>query len=284
MQDHPGEGIAHLQEATSFFRSKGDRGRLGWALQSLGVALREQGNLGRSAQQLEEALEIGIEFRNDIRVAFCQQALGTLALLANDNERAEGLFTSSLHSAQLCKDWSTSAWALVGLGDIASSRESFEEAVEYYERAGRHFERLGQKIDVALTLERRARASLSRADRAEGYSYGLQALTLYQEVGYATGVLQTLALFARHELDQGDAQKGMRLIAGVHTLANGTVMEPSLDVRVQETILAARSQCSAGRYDTLWRLGRSLCLDELIELARQPDAPIPLGLARQAEG
>jgi hypothetical protein len=96
--------------------------------------------------------------------------------------------------------------------------------------------------------------------------------------------LQTLALFARHELDQGDAQKGMKLIAGVHTLANGTVMEPSLDVRVQETILAARSQCSAGRYDTLWRLGRSLCLDELIELARQPDAPIPLGLARQAEG
>lgn len=284
MQDDPGEGIAHLRDAATFFRSKGDRARLGWALQSLGVALREEGKLKESAQQLEEALEMGIESGNDIRVAFCQQALGTLALLLNDNERAEGLLVSSLHLAQRCRDWTTAAWALVGLGDIAISRESSEEAVEYYERAGSHFERLGQKIDVALTFERRARASLSRAARADGYSYGLRALALYQDVGYATGVLQTLALFARHELDRGDAQKGIKLIAGVHTLANGSVIEPSLDVRIQETILEARSQCSRDRYDTLWRLGKSLCLDELIALAKESDSPIPLELARQAEG
>jgi tetratricopeptide (TPR) repeat protein len=282
MRGDLGKAVVHLQEAVELFRKKENPARLGWALQSLGVALREQGKLSESAQQLEEALEMGIGSGNDIRVAFCQQALGTLALLANDNERAEGLLLSSLHLAQRCRDWTTAAWALVGLGDIAFSRESFEEAVEYYERAGGHFERLGQKIDVALTFERRARASLSRAARADGYSYGLQALTLYQDVGYATGVLQTLALFARQELDRGDVLKGIKLVAGVFTLANGMVLEPSLDIRIQETMLAARSQCSGDKYDTLWRLGRSLCLDELVGLARQFDSPIPL--VRQAEG
>jgi predicted ATPase len=283
MRGEQDEAVSLLQEAVELFRDLGNRYRLGWACQSLGIALREQGSLAEAARHLQEALEIGLESDNTTRIAFCQQALGKLAYLSDATEEAEQLLGSSLRSAQARNDWSTAAWALTGLGDIAAHRENPDEAAEYYRRAMERFEELGQKIDVASTLERLARVSLSRTDHSQASSYAFQSLGLYQEVGYTTGILQVLVQLARQDLHGGNIERGITLIAGVHGLVDGSPTEPGLESRVQETRLRAQSQCDEETFNALWRTGGRLSLDELVSLARAADRPITLELARQAE-
>lgn len=277
------DAVTCLEGAVEIFRADGNRARLGWALQSLGIALREKGELDKAAQPLEEALEIGLEAGNDNRVAFCQQALGKLALLRNDQDQAVGFLEGSLHSAQACGDRATAAWALIGLGDIALVRGFPDEALEYYGRARAQFEELGQKIDVALTLERLARVFSGRGEYSQANSLSFQSLVLYREVGYIPGVLQILVLLARQDLDRREVDRGVRILAGVQGVAEGSLAEPSLLTRIEDTLVVARSQCDEERFDALWRVGKTLSIDELVQMARERDAPVTLGLARQAE-
>lgn len=277
------EAVPMLREAVELFRRLGNSYRLGWALQSLGIALREQGALAEAVRYLQDALEIGLETRNVTRIAFCQQALGKLAHLSADHDGAEHLLGSSLRFSQARKDWSTAAYALCGLGDIALSRECYDEAMEYYERAKSYFEALGQKIDIAFTLDRLARLSSLRGEEAQAYLNACRALALYREVDYTPGVLKVLLLLADRELKRGEAKRGIKLLAGVRARANESVSEPGLDTRIRKLLSAAQSQSGKRKYDSLSRVGQSLSLDELVQLARESDFPVRLELARHAE-
>jgi predicted ATPase/DNA-binding SARP family transcriptional activator len=282
LRGNPDEAIPRLREAVELFRRLDNPYRLGWALQSLGVALREEGTLSEAVKHLQEALEIGLKTRNVIRVAFCQQALGKLAHLAADPDGAESLLGKSLRSAQSRKDWSTAAYALCGLADIALSRGFADEAREYFERAKAHFETLGQKIDVAFTLERLARLAFLDGDDSQAAAYVREALLYYREVNYVPGLLKVLVVYGDQELRRGEVDRGIKILAGVHALANDHVVEHGLDARIQESLAGAKPRLAKREFDALSRIGRSLSLDELLHLARKGDSPVRLELVRRA--
>jgi tetratricopeptide (TPR) repeat protein len=209
--------------------------------------------------------------------------LGRLAFLRNDQDRAAHLWEASLRSAHSCGDQAISGWALVGLGDVALCRGSYEEAIEHFERARTQFEKLDQKIDLALALQRLASVFAGRGEYSRANALSFQSLALYREVGYTTGVFQVLVLFARQDLERQEFERGVKLLAGVHELANRSGGEPSLITQIQDIVSGAQSQCRQDRFNLLWRVGKTLSIDELVQIARERDAPVTLELVRQAE-
>ena len=282
MRDDANEAISRLWEATELFRRLKNDYRLGWTLQSLGIALHETGAIAEATHHLQEALEIGLITRNATRIAFCQQALGKLAIHNPSSEGGEELLRSSLRSAQTRRDWSTVAFALRGLGDIALSRESYREAADYFERGKAYFESLGQKIDVAFSLERLAWVSLLQEEDSQVVVHAHRALGLFRETNYTPGVVKVLLLCAQRELKRGEAERGFKLLAGVETIMRAHIPDPDLEKRIGELLSEAQRNYRKTQYESIYRIGQSLSLDELVQLAWEEDSSVRLERARHA--
>jgi tetratricopeptide (TPR) repeat protein len=267
MLEDADEAVGLLREAVQLFESRHNADRLGWAVQSLGVALQEQGSVDEAAIYLQKGLEIGLATHNVNRVAFCQERLGKLACVSDLHGDAKQLLVSGLQSAQARKDWSTVGYALCGLGDLAMADKCYDVAIEYFERARVHFERLGQKIDIASTLERLARIHSLRDEESLAYLHADQSLALYREVDYEPGVLKTLIIYADRALVRGDAARAIALLAGIRIHAKDCKAAPGLDTSISELDSAARSKVRKREYDTFGRKGETLSVDDLVGVA-----------------
>jgi hypothetical protein len=159
----------------------------------------------------------------------------------------------------------------------------YDEATEHFERARNQFEKLGQKIDLALALERLASVYADRGECSRANALSFQSLALYREVGYTTGIFQILLRFARQDLERQENERGVKILAGVRAHTTDSNTEPGLVRDMEEVVSVARTRCDQERFDALWRIGATLSTEELMELARERDAPVLLGLARQAE-
>jgi tetratricopeptide (TPR) repeat protein len=257
-------------EAVELFLTTKNHAWLGWALQSLGIALREKGELEQAAQRLREALDIGIEVGSDNRVAFCHQALGEIALLQDQLEEARTLFEGSIRFAHRSGDQATAAWAFAGLGDVALARGSMDEAREYYERAMARFEELDQKIDLALLTEKMARVSLLQGNDSQAILLNLRSLGLYREIGYTPGLLQVLVRIAEQNIDRRENGRAIKILGGISArISIDGSKEPNLLKRYEETTSKARACAKDKDFGTFWRLGNSLSNEELVDLARE---------------
>jgi tetratricopeptide (TPR) repeat protein len=273
MLEDADEAVGLLREAVQLFESRHNADRLGWAVQSLGVALQEQGSLDEAATYLQKGLEIGLATHNVNRVAFCQERLGKLACLSDLHDDAKQLLVSGLQSAQARKDWSTVAYALCGLGDLAMAEKCYDVAIEHFERARAHFETLGQKIDIASTLERLARIHSLRDEESLAYLNADQSLALYREVDYEPGVLKALIIYADRALVRGDAARAIALLAGIRIHTKDCRAVPGLDTSISELDSAARSKVRKRDYDTFWRKGETLSVDDLVGVAVESGSP-----------
>jgi len=282
MVEEPTMAAKAFESALRLYRRDGNRERVGWCFQSLGVALQQSGDTDGSRRALERALEIGRTSNHHDRETACLQQLGKVALLEGDSETAEHRFREALLEARRLGDRVSVGRCLVGLGNVAMRRGSWDEAVEVHGRALATFEELGRRMDVADTLIRRAAALHRRGDVQRARAACARALAIDRDVGYRVGVYHALLGIAEL-LREEDPSRAARLTGGVEAWME---VEEIVEPEVRRDLEAIRSRLAgdleADSLREVWRRGRTLSLEEILAIADEMTPP--LEIERQRAG
>ncbi|HUG37262.1 MAG TPA: tetratricopeptide repeat protein, partial [Candidatus Limnocylindrales bacterium] len=262
------ESLEWRRRGLEIYRDLGDPRRIGWALQSLGVGLRESGSLPEAAAALEEALALGRETGDQGRIMFALSALGEIALFEGGPERAEGMLRESLVLAGRLREPGTEARCLAYLGETARRIGQTDLAVERSEESLRIFESRGPESGVAL-------ASLVLADavrpRDPGRADDLYARALggYRSVGDRIGVYKVLLALAESAGERGDPERAARMLGGVTAWgeADGSGRNPELSVRLGSATEAVRELLGEEEFALHFEEGRTYSYERLIALA-----------------
>jgi predicted ATPase/class 3 adenylate cyclase len=123
-----GEASIYLEESVAIARELGDRGRIGSAVQLLGLAALAQGDLATARRHLEEGLALARETGDKYELAAATNGLAQLCRVEGALDAAEPLYETVLALAHELGDREVVAVALLNLAMVAVARGSASRA------------------------------------------------------------------------------------------------------------------------------------------------------------
>lgn len=212
---------ARLQDAETL-KTLTDEGRLlyqkerikleGFQYCGQAVVLAERGEFRQSIQAASKALVIGQQQANASLVVSAKRDLAITYSYAGDLERAEQYANEALLGAEGAKP-AIAGPVLKTLGDVASRRGKYAEAIEYYRRA-----------DVAASDKFRPLVRISLANAYVMNQQLPQARSLYQQIGNPEPALAFAFSrgLANLNLAEGDHPAALALFTAVAKQAGGS--------------------------------------------------------------
>lgn len=162
-----GAGRALAAESVAKFRTTGDRWGLALALQDLGQVVISAGEYAAARELYEEILTIYRDLGDDWGRGLPLLGLGRVALAEGDFDRARRLLEESRATFEAGKDPRLLAYALMRLGQLERSARNGAQATAWYRSALTAWERLGNRVGMALAVAGLAGAAMeTNAERA----------------------------------------------------------------------------------------------------------------------
>ncbi len=282
LQGNLDESIERRREGVEVYRAMGDQNRVGWALQSLGIGLRERGDLAGATAALEEALALGRKLEDRSRIMFARCTLGEIELLQGNQERAEEMLRDSLVLAGRLEERSTEARCLLALSRVAHLRAEADLAAERCEAALRMYEEDGHQIGAANASMRMGDILLA-VDPSAADAHYARALANFRAIGYGIGVYQVLVALAEAMAGRGDRTRAARMLAGIAAWSesDGSSREPELGGRLRSGIAALREALEPEVFEREWSEGQTYSFERLLAMA---DSLVPTVELRSVAG
>ena len=263
------QAVAFVEECLALYRDLGDEPGYSRALETLGFAHLEVGQLEPAEAAFQECLERSRTGHDQRRQAIALNALGQVALARSEDARADHLFADSVSIARREGQVDSVAHGLLRLGDVARRAGSMDRAQGFYDEALATFRQLGQKMNVAWTLSSLGNVfmELDRVqDARESYC---QSLELFRDLGYAGGTARALMGCAGVAISRGDVERGARLLGGIHELVERAGSQlPADDADTFVSLRdAARKQLRESRFKARWSEGTELDAGAVLALA-----------------
>jgi tetratricopeptide (TPR) repeat protein len=203
------------------------------ALWALGYIASLQGDSERATPLLDEALGLYRGLEDRRGSARALESLGMVALWQGLYERATALYEEGLRLSRDLGDWRESAWTLFTLGIVAWYQGDLVKAKERYEEALAISRAVGDAYTTAFTLTLWSHIALHEGNVAEAELLYEESLALAQEAGLKRVVAYALRGLGRVAQRQGQLERARE--------------------RMRESLLLAREQ--GERYLILYQLG-----------------------------
>jgi tetratricopeptide (TPR) repeat protein len=172
-----------------------------------------------------------------------------IARSRGDYDRAEEYCSESLQIRQELGDRSDIASSLDDLGYITQDRGDYNKAEEYHSQSLQIRQELGDRAGTADSLSDLSDIARGRGDYDKAKEYYIQSLRIRQELGDRSGIAISLAEFALLYLERGDIDTAVRLI----TVVRDTFARFSSGYRekFQELLVSLRGQFEDERFEAL---------------------------------
>jgi predicted ATPase/Tfp pilus assembly protein PilF/predicted Ser/Thr protein kinase len=182
-----------------------------------------------------------------IRLLF---SAGFLISEIGDIHTARKYFQEAFDAARALDDQSSSAYALLGLGDIALSEHYMDRAEALLGQSLEIFNRLNDKVGVLLVLSKMGSLAADMQGYEKAKAYYQQNLDICREIGHQLGVAGTLLSLGRIEILDGNKDLGRQY------------MQESLQI-------FKRSNDKSGIANALGAIGLSELYSDDLEASRQ---------------
>jgi predicted ATPase/DNA-binding SARP family transcriptional activator len=239
------------------------------ALNGLGVLAAEEGDIDGAEQAFEESLEVARLLDDDERRMAVLTNLGNIALFRQDFDRARDLYEEGARLATKLGSTFNAATAThdlglieFALGDVGAAIERCEEALALA-RIG------GTPQLVAACLRSLAAAIVIRGELERAQALVGESLAIVRRLNEPRAVAECLETAAGIAAAGGDGGRAAALFGAAEAVLESTgatrtpERQPWIDV-YQE---AARLKLEPGRFEAELARGRSLALDDAVELA-----------------
>ncbi|MBI2761059.1 MAG: tetratricopeptide repeat protein [Chloroflexi bacterium] len=197
-QNNPAAARVWLEECLVLQREIGDRRGIAIALNRLGAATRQLGDLEAARPLYEESLDLHRQDNDARGVAI---ALNSLALVARDQGDLDAALRAQRESLELREqlgDIHGMAGGHINLGHLFIRRGDYATAIATYERALELFEKIGDDLGRARSLETLGAAARQQGAYDAAHAYYERGLAIFRRLGDPGSI--ALALQGRAEL------------------------------------------------------------------------------------
>ena len=264
---HLAEGREILTELLDRADSGGRTGTRARALAALGGVIYWQGDFEAAGSAYTEALEIERTLDDPSGLADALYNEGWVATLAGDNETAGADYEESRAIYERLGDRDgvlrlREAFAVLARrqGDLAIAQTLEEQNLAAFRESGESF-----RIANALTLLAGLRISLGAFEDARAALR--EAAPMFREAGDIQSLVRVLILGAALFVAEGDTEGAARLTGAADTIKEplGEIATPIQLIAFEDPAAAARAALGDEAFDTAYRVGGAMTLDEAID-------------------
>jgi len=226
-----------------------------------------QGDLGLTADLLQESLDLYEELGDEEGIARSTAELGGIAIAEGNLERAAELYEAVVPLFHKQGHVGRMAASLGNLGTIAHMQGDYEAAVGYHGEAVELAKSSGDIDGAAVNLHNLARSELALGRAGPGLEALRESLAIARQLGYREVIAYGLGGLAEVAMIEGDPERVATMLGASEELFReiGAVPSPD-DVQTRERIAGyAVEQLGAERTAELQAEGAALDVEELLE-------------------
>jgi predicted ATPase len=196
-------------------------------LQSLGLVASHQKDYDRSVGLYEQSLVLARESGDDQSIVVALNGLAVAAQARSDLEQAILLYEESLVVARRIGAPRYIAITIGNLGNLAADQGNPDRAAALYEESLALYREIGDQRGAAICLYSLGHQAVERGD-ALAHEFLTEALQIFDDLGDASAVAETLDVLARIHAEAGSIGAAARLLGAAACLRERTgVLAPT---------------------------------------------------------
>lgn len=238
-------------------------------LKGAGTVATWQGDYKTARELNEESLAHRRDLGDTPGVATLLNNLGIIARFQRDLISARQMNEESLTLFREMGDRWAVGQLLNNQACVASDQGAYAEARALLQESLAIRRQLGDKAGLALSLNTLADVVLDEGKFGDARPLLDESLAINRELGDQTAIAYLIEDYAGLAAAESNPEKALRLAAFAETLREsiGAPLPPSEQARVDRMIAPARQALPESTVMTEWEAGRSLPLEQAIELA-----------------
>ena len=243
------------------------------ALKGAGTVATWQGDYATARELNGESLAIRRELGDTPGVATLLNNLGIIARFQRDLTSARQMNEESLALFREMGDRWAVGQLLNNQACVASDEGEYAEARQLLEESLMIRRQLGDKAGLALSLNTLADVVLDEGKFTDARPLLDESLAINRELGDQTAIAYLLEDYAGLAAAEARPEKALKLASFADGLREsiGAPLPPSEQARVDRMIAPARTALPESSVTVEWEAGRSLPLEQAIELALSTD-------------
>ena len=235
---------------------------------AFGMVALSKGDWELARVKTLQALSILRQEHDESRLAFVLGRLGNIDINSGRFESAEDYLGEALRLYRQLDEDAGTASVLNGFGELMRIQKRYMEAKVYYEESiSLRNKQQGEKGSTALYNLGNIERHLGNDESA--YKLYVQALEFSVRVNYTFLACAALMGIAGVTAVSGNPQLAARLLGATEAILelNGHTIQPTDQEDYERSINEARSRLDEETFNAIWAEGRTLSLDEVIQLA-----------------
>jgi len=239
------------------------------ALKGAGTVATWQGDYATARELNTESLALRRELGDTPGVATLLNNLGIIARFQRDLAAARQMNEESLTLFREMGDRWAVGMLLNNQACVASDQKDYAEARLLLNESLMIRRQLGDKAGLALSLNTLADVVLDEGEYSDARPLLDESLAINRELGDQTAIAYLIEDYAGLAAAEGRPEKALQLagFAAALRMMIGAPLPPSEQARVDRMLAPAREVLSEAAVTTLWETGRSLVLEQALELA-----------------
>jgi predicted ATPase/DNA-binding winged helix-turn-helix (wHTH) protein len=261
---------AFCEESLAIRRELGDRSGVAGSLGNLGNVAVNQGDHSTARALQEQSLEIYRELGDRFGTANTLNNLGVVALNQGDYPAARALHEESLAISRELGNQHSIALSLSNVGHVALDQGDYPAAKALLEESLAIRRELGDRFGIAASLSNLGYVALNQGDYPAARALLEESLASRRELGDQLGIPASLEGLAAVVASRRDSLRAARIWGATERSRAelGTPLPPNERSGYDRYVSAARiASGDDAAFDNAWQEGRSLTLDQAIELA-----------------
>jgi predicted ATPase len=266
---HAPEGRQRLMDALACSGASAPTELRAKALNGLAGMVLFLGDYATAQALLGESLVIRRALEDVSGVAIALNNLGIIAQRLGDADATASRYEEALAISRDHGDVKMVAEILGNLGYAAFSQRDYLAARAYNEECLVLSRQLGDMVGTAIALDNLGDVARVSGEYAQAHSYHAEALTIAAAIGDQRLVAQCLEGLGRLAIEQGSADRAVRLFAFENNLRQ-TLSSPQPDAEQQQQdgyIVEARSALTLERFEQARSEGIVMSLEQVIQYA-----------------
>lgn len=257
-----------LQEAIMIARELGDKFMLGYSLEMFSNSstfIKAEDALPTA----QEGLEIFQELKDNAGLAMAYSNLSRWAGI-NGNFEESQKYLALLQG--ITKDIPLSFQSgilLLGLAYNARFLKQFELAKKHFEAGFKMFEYVGHKGFMSVMTTEIAHVERALGNYSNAKKTYKETIKDFQDVGNRPAVAHQLECFAMIAIVEEEQQRAAKLFGAAEAIRELTGHKPTDEEQAEEAQFISRlhSMLSEAEFNTLWAEGKSMTMEQAIQLA-----------------
>jgi len=257
-----------LQEAIAIARELGNKHLLGMGLEmyaSTSAMIKADDTLAAA----QEGLEIfrGLNYNPGMWMAYSNLARWeSLSGNFQESEKYVALAQASMKGGTISIQF---GFLNLGMGMGARFQSRFDRAQQYFEEGRRIFKQIGHKGLMALVTSEIAHTQRAMGTYAEAKQTYRETIQVFQDYGNRPAVAHQLEGFAMIAIVEEESQRAAKLFGAAEAIREATGHKPTDEEQAEESQFTSRlrSMLPEAEYNALWAEGKSMTMEQAIQLA-----------------